>query len=178
MKKKSILILLTLKKKASVGLQFSLRPTLVLVRSLIQLSVCFIVPIYFLFSFGSVKVKEFRCFPFGRLLYSRDNIGRPTLVVDVVWRKSFTNFLDLYLTWFFLWGNGGRFYNKKKLVTLRKTFVFRINVVERGRISAYGLIFFFRLFKTKRICQKSNWEFLGEHLLSCFERKFFFFHGP
>ena len=37
---------------------------------------------------------------------------------------------------------------------------------------AYEL-FFFRMFKT-RICKKDYWEFVLEHLLSCFERKKFF----
>ena len=62
--------------------------------------------------------------------------------------------------------NRARFYinrsftkTKQKLIVIRKTLVFCINVVERGRIFAYGLIFFFVCSKQKGFVKKGT-EFL------------------
>ena len=48
---------------------------------------------------------------------------------------------------------------KQKLIIIRKTLVFCINVVERKRIFAYGLIFFFVCSKQKGFVKKGT-EFL------------------
>ena len=67
-----------------------------------------------------------------------------------------------------------RCFTKKKVIIIKKTLVFCINVVERGRIFAYGLIFFSVCSKQKGFVKKRT-EFL---FLSIFwvvlDQNFFF----